>query len=203
MFGDIKFDLVCLLTLLVFCLIKKGYEILVKKNKTTQVVLFLQLGVCLLFLVTFKLTIFTVLCLIMLVLFSHIFIIDSKYYIIPYSSIIGIFVLAIINFFIENVINVSILNRIISFAIFLLLWLLLTLIQNKIKKEFLGGGDLMLFCVVSLFLGGLITIIGIFIGSLIALIFNLFNNKKKKLPFGPYLVVGFILALLIYTYIFI
>ncbi len=203
MFGDILFGLKCLLTLLIFCLIKKGYEILVKKNKTTQVVLFLQLGVSLIFVLLFKFTPFTILCLIMLILFSHIFIIDLEHYIIPYSSIIGIFILGVINLFIKSQLNISITNRIISFIIFIIIWLILSAIQNRTNKEFLGGGDLMLFCVVSLFLGGIITIFGIFIGSFIALIVNIFNKKQKMLPFGPYLVMGFVTSLLIYYVIFI
>lgn len=203
MLGDKKFDLLCLLTLLFFCLIKKIYELLVKKNKTTQVVLFLQLGVAFIILFTFKLTIFSLICLLMLVFFSHIVIVDSIEYLIPYSSIIGLLVIGAINLFIPNYLNISVLNRIISFIVFVILWLILSFIQKKMQKDFLGGGDLMLFCVVSLLLGGYITMFGIFLASIMALVVQIFKKDKNKLfPFGPYLVSGFIIALIISNYLF-
>lgn len=203
MFGDKQFDLLCFLTLLVFCLIKKYYEILVKKNKTTQVVLFLQIGVSIIILVTFKFSMFSLLCLILLVFFSHIFIVDIEKYVIPYVSIFGILVLGIINLFVHNDLGVTIGERLISFTFFTLLWGILTIIQNKIKKDFLGGGDLMLFSIVSLFLGGRITVIGVFFASFIALIIHFFGkNKKREIPFGPYLVCGFLIALIICNYLF-
>lgn len=203
MFGDKQFDLVCFSTLLVFCLIKKIYEILVKKNKTTQVVLFLQLGISVILLVTFKITFFTLLCLILLVFFSHIFIIDSEEYIIPYVSIFGILGLGIINLFIKNDLGITIIERLISFTFFTLLWIILEIIQKKIKKDFLGGGDLMLFSLVSLFMGGRIVLIGIFFASVIALFVHAFSkNNKIEIPFGPYLVSGFLIALIVSNYLF-
>lgn len=201
MLGDIKFDLLSFLTLLFFCLIKKIYEILVKKNKTTQVVLFLQLGISIIILLTFKLSLFTFICLMMLIFFSHIFIVDLEKFIIPYSSLIGLLILGIFNLFLENPLNISIISRILSFIIFLLIWFILNLIQNKLGKDFLGGGDLMLFCVVSLLLGGLIVTLGIFFGSFIALIVHMIKNDKKIFAFGPYLVSGFLIALLLVNFI--
>lgn len=202
MLGERKFDLLCFLTLLFFCLIKKIYEILVKKNKTTQVVLFLQLGIAFIILLVFKESLFTIICLLTLLFFSHIFIVDSEQYIIPYVSIFGLLSLGVINLFIDNSLNVTIIHRIISFVIFVIIWIIFSLIQAKINKDFLGGGDLILFCLVSLLFGAYITIFGIFFASSIALLVHIFRKKKEKvLPFGPYLVVGFMISLIISNYI--
>ncbi len=55
----------------------------------------------------------------------------------------------------------------------------------------------MLFCVISLLFGSFITILGIFIASFVALIVeSLRKNKNKQLPFGPYLILGFIISIL-------
>ena len=60
----------------------------------------------------------------------------------------------------------------------------------------------MLFCVITLLIGWQLTIFGISIGSFIALIIEKLKRNNKHLPFGPYLVVGFIISLLIGDFIF-
>lgn len=203
MYGDNKIILGFCLVIILFCFVKKGYELLIYKSKITNIVLFVQIILGLILFLIFKYSIFTLLILTALIFLSHVFIIDSKDYLIPYSSLIALLIIGIINLFVKNdFIYTNIYDKIIGFIFFLILYGVLSFIQYKIKKDFLGGGDLMLFCVVELFLGSVVTFGGIFIGSFLALIVRMFKKDNKIIPFGPYLSIGFILSLIICNYIF-
>lgn len=183
----------------IFCLIKKGYVKFIDNLKFTRIVLSIQIFVSLFITIKFGLDVRTILLNLCLPFLSHIVIVDKKDYLIPYVSIISLFILGIVSLFINEFPYdfVSRNSRIISFILFILLWQLLMFIQKRINKEFLGGGDLMLFCVISLLFGLFITILGIFIASFVALIVeSLRKNKNKQLPFGPYLILGFIISIL-------
>lgn len=204
MYGDKTLILFCFLTLILFCLIKKGYENYIRKSFLTTIVLIFSIFLSIALVLKFKVTLFTILLIFILVFFTHIFIVDSYELLIPYSSIIGIFIIATLNLFCNDLsLNyASRLDRIVSFICFVFIWQVISIIQNKIKIEFLGGGDLMLFCVVSLMFGSLATVLGIFIASFIGLVFQLIRkNKDKMFPFGPYLVIGFTITILIFDYL--
>ena len=183
----------------IFCLIKKGYVNFIDNLKFTRIVLSIQIFVSLFITIKFGLDVRTILLNLSLPFLSHIVIVDKKDYLIPYLSIISLFILGIVSLFINEFPYdfVSRNSRIFSFIMFVLLWQLLVFIQKRINKEFLGGGDLMLFCVISLLFGLFITILGIFIASFVALVVeSLRKNKHKQLPFGPYLILGFIISIL-------
>ena len=183
----------------IFCFIKKAYVKFIDDSKFANIVLLIQILISLFITIKFGLNIKTILLNLCLPFLSHIVIIDKREYLIPYVSIIAIFILGIIslifNDFPFNFVNR--LSRIFSFLFFVILWQTLMFIQKCINKDFLGGGDLMLFCVISLLFGFFITIFGIFISSIIALIVEAVRrNKNKQLPFGPYLIIGFLISLL-------
>ena len=81
-----------------FALIKK-YK---KKDKTTNIVLSMQILISLLVLYKFKLSIFTIILLLSLVFMSHSVITDLSKLEIPYVSIIGLFILGLIGLFFNN-----------------------------------------------------------------------------------------------------
>jgi len=64
------------------------------------------------------------------------------------------------------------------------------------KKESLGGGDVKLLFVLGLVLDPFLTLISIFLASFIALpisLYLLFKNKEHMIPFGPFLLIGFLI----------
>ena len=66
------------------------------------------------------------------------------------------------------------------------------------KKESLGGGDVKLLFVIGLVLEPLLGVINIFLASLIALPISLFlyhKNKEHVIPFGPFILVAFLIIL--------
>jgi len=70
------------------------------------------------------------------------------------------------------------------------------------KKEAMGGGDLKLLAAIGAFLGWKGVFLSIFFGSILGTIISLMliYSKKKKwddyVPFGPYLAIGAIVAML-------
>ena len=72
-----------------------------------------------------------------------------------------------------------------------------------LKKEVIGGGDLKLILATSLFLGWQLMLLGIFLGSFIACLIEIPLSRNEKLrenhqlPFGPYLVGGFLISLFV------
>ena len=78
--------------------------------------------------------------------------------------------------------------------------LLLVLLTDKIlRKETLGGGDLKLIFMLSLYFDFSIDLHGIFyaciLGVLTILVCIFKGGRHRVIPFGPSLVVGFFLAL--------
>ena len=203
MYGDKRLIVVYLFVILIFLIIKKGYELIIKKDKTTNIVLSMQILIGLLVLYKFKLSIFTIILLLSLVFMSHSVITDLSKLEIPYVSIIGLFILGLIGLFFNNEypFNVSLNDKLAGFIIFIILWISISLIQYKLNKEFIGGGDLMLFCVISLLIGWQYTMLGIFYASVIALIVEKIKKNKSLFPFGPYLIIGFIISILTSDYL--
>jgi len=84
-------------------------------------------------------------------------------------------------------------------GLFTLLYFFGTLV---LKKEIIGGGDIKLFYSFGLILGVYKSILGIFFASITAsivylIIKNIKNyDKNKEYPFGPFIALGLILALL-------
>lgn len=69
------------------------------------------------------------------------------------------------------------------------------------KTEIIGGGDIKLIAVVGLLLGWQLTLLGIMFASFLAVLVELplrilkRKAKEDSLPFGPYLIFGFLLSL--------
>ena len=72
--------------------------------------------------------------------------------------------------------------------------LLISLIFDKVSgKESLGGGDIKLFFVAGLYLGGLCGFLSVIVSCVIGLLFVVLL-KKQKIPFGPSISIGLLLC---------
>lgn len=165
------------------------------------------LGVLLTFICYFKFgfTINFFISSILFMVFICIFFIDLKHYIIPDSLNLVILILGIISLFTSfnhGRFNIGWADKLTGFGIGIGLILLVFIIEKLLKKEIIGGGDLKLITAVGLFLGWELTVLGILLGSVYACLVEVplsFNKKLRqdhKLPFGPYLVLGFASSLL-------
>ena len=91
--------------------------------------------------------------------------------------------------------------EVISSIIFvILIFSIVLMIQLIYKKEILGYGDIKLLLVFGLLYGITKTLFGLFVGSLIALTVELLkkNYKNKEFPYGPYLILGFVISNLLF-----
>ena len=104
--------------------------------------------------------------------------------------IVGLLLIIVI-----RIIQVNIIDYLISSAIiFLSLWLLAFTTSKIFKKETLGGGDIKLY----LFIGLVITIwpnlLSLFLASLLALIYIvMFNKIKDYIPFVPFISIAVVI----------
>lgn len=132
-------------------------------------------------------------------LFMIVIVSDLTYLIIPDEVVIFFAIYFIIlQFFIGGMENAfySILSGVLLFAIMYGLMLL----GNKLfKKESLGGGDVKLMFLVGLVLGPILGVFSIFLSSLLALpvsIFLFLRKKENVIPFGPFILLAFVLLYL-------
>ncbi len=80
--------------------------------------------------------------------------------------------------------------------LFVVMYMLMCLGNHLFQKESLGGGDIKLMFVVGVVLGPLLGLCNIFLGSILALpvsIFLYLHKKENVIPFGPFLLLGFLL----------
>lgn len=134
--------------------------------------------------------------------------IDLEHMIIPDSMNIGILVVGIVLIFLPNrlgnpSLSITWQDQVIGFGFGIGFLLLMALIEKVFQKEVMGGGDLKMIAAVGLFLGWQLTILGIMlasiIGSLIEGVLRIakLRAKNEPLPFGPYLVIGFLTSLFV------
>ena len=122
---------------------------------------------------------------------------DMSYYIIPDEVLIffsGYFI--IINAIANGVMG-SIISILYGLSLFLFMYLVMIMGNFLFKKESLGGGDIKLMFVVGLVLHPFLGLFVIFLASVIALpisLFILWRQNKNLVPFGPFLLIGFMLV---------
>lgn len=134
---------------------------------------------------------------ILLVIFWY----DYKFYEIPFNFVVlgSVFSLIFRILFLQNLNQSNFLVELSSWlGIFLFYFLIIW-----ISKGGMGGGDLKLSVYLGIFLGFPGSIYGIYYGFLVGGIFALIllvlgkKGLKAKIPFGPFLVIGSLLTLLI------
>ena len=119
---------------------------------------------------------------------------DITYYIIPDEVLIffsGYFLIIIT---ISKGIISALLSISSGLALFIFMFLIMKIGNYLFKKESLGGGDIKLMFVVGIVMNPFLGLVVIFIASVIALpisLIILFRNKINLVPFGPFLLLGF------------
>lgn len=171
------------------------------KSKINPLSFFIELFTGILFMIAFYSFSFSLDLLVVLAAISLtmiIFVSDSVYLIIP-DEVLSFFSVV---FIILDFIRFGLLGTVkyISGAIFLFLimYSLMKFGNFLFKKESLGGGDIKLLFTIGLALKPLLGIIDIFLGSFIALPVSIFLYKKNKehvIPFGPFLLIAFLIIL--------
>tara|TARA_B100001939_G_scaffold307170_1_gene287101 strand:- start:329 stop:1072 length:744 start_codon:yes stop_codon:yes gene_type:complete len=159
----------------------------------------------------FGLSITSVLLAVLSIFFIIIFFIDLKHYIIPNALTFPLMIIGFAKSFDPNL-NINLfpnyLNSLIGGILgYLVIWLII-LFYKKIKdKEGMGLGDAKLLSAIGFWFGWVSIPFIIFLSSVIALIIvtpSLINKSKEmssQIPFGPYLVIGCILYLLLFKQI--
>lgn len=122
---------------------------------------------------------------------------DTKYYVILDEPLIISSIIILISkliFFGTKTFFISIISGILIFTFMLLI----KIIGDKLfKSDSLGGGDIKLAGFFGFCLGIRLSIISLIGGSLLAFPFALYSmisKKNKEIPFGPYLIISFLLT---------
>ena len=159
----------------------------------------------------FGLSITSALLAVLSIFFIIIFFIDLKHYIIPNALTFPLMIIGFVKSFDPNL-NINLfpnyLNSLIGGILgYLVIWLII-LFYKKIKnKEGMGLGDAKLLSAIGFWFGWVSIPFIIFLSSVIALIIvtpSLINKSKEmssQIPFGPYLVIGCVLYLLLFKQI--
>ena len=133
-------------------------------------------------------------------LFIIITVTDLNYYIIPdevnLSFAIIIFIINLISYGIKGALEYSFYGLI----MFLFMYILMLMGNYLFKQESLGGGDIKLLFVLGSSMPLVLSFFGLTLGAFIALPLSLYlyiKRKDKILPFGPFLVAGFLIIYLL------
>lgn len=148
--------------------------------------------------IKFRQSLITIIMMITLSMLIVIFFIDLEHFIIPDSMLIVILIMGVLSCFIKSEnFDISHFDKLLGIVLSIIIWLVIALFEKITKKELMGFGDIKLFFVMGLLLGIKLLFLGIFVSAVIALIVEvIFNrNKRKVIPFGPYLSVGFSLMI--------
>ncbi len=149
----------------------------------------------------------TLLLFILSVSFTIIFFIDLKHYIIPNVLTFPLMVIGFIKSFDPNL-NQTIFPNYINSLIggffgYIIIWLIIIIYKKIRNKEGMGLGDAKLISVIGFWFGWISIPFTIFISSVIALIFvipsiiNKTKNMSAQIPFGPYIIIGSIIYVLL------
>ncbi len=173
------------------------------KKKISIMYPFVELSTAILFGVSFYkfgFSIELVMALILSSLFMIIVVSDLSYYIIP-DSIIVVFGILI---FIYNIITKGFLDActyaFYGVLMFLLMYALMKFGNAMFKEESLGGGDIKLMGILGMINKPLVSVLGLSIAAFVALpcsAYYLIRKKDNKIPFGPFIVFGFIIIFLL------
>lgn len=171
------------------------------KDKISPLSFFIELFTGILFMLSFYSFSFSIDLLIALAAISLTMIIfasDLTYLIIPNEVLIFFSVLFIVLDFLKLGMVESLEMMGSAVFLFLIMYSLMKFGNFLLKKESLGGGDVKLLFVIGLILKPLLGLVNIFLGSFIALPVSIFLYKKNKehvIPFGPFLLVAFLIIL--------
>ena len=159
----------------------------------------------------FGLSITSILLAMLSIFFIIIFFIDLKHYIIPNELTYLLMVIGFLKSFDPNL-NVNLFPNLINSLIggcfgYTIIWLIIFVYKKLRNKEGMGLGDAKLLSAIGFWFGWVSIPFIIFFSSLIALISaipDLIKNKKNlssQIPFGPYIIIGNLIFLIVFDYI--
>lgn len=140
----------------------------------------------------------TLLLIIISSLFVIIIVTDLNYYIIPDIILVVFGILILIYNLIFKGIGVAATYLLYGALMFLFMFVLMKLGNAVFKEESLGGGDIKLMGVLGMTLKPIMSFFSLSIGAFVALPISLYIYKTKKdkiIPFGPFIVGGFLIVL--------
>ena len=154
----------------------------------------------------------TLLLFILSISFIIIFFIDLKHFIIPNEITYPLMVIGFIKSFDPNL-NIDLFPNFINSLIgglfgYMIIWLIIFIYKKLRDKEGMGLGDAKLLSAIGFWFGWISIPFVIFLSSVLALLVvtpSLINKSKEmssQIPFGPYLVLGSVLYLLLLEKIF-
>ena len=160
----------------------------------------------------FGFSVTTLLFFILSISFIIIFFIDLKHFIIPNELTYPLMLIGLVKSFDPNL-NTSLfpnyLNSLIGGVLgYLIIWLIILFYKKIRNKEGMGLGDAKLLSAIGFWFGWISIPFVIFLSSVLALLVvtpSLINKSKEmssQIPFGPYLVLGSVLYLLLLEKIF-
>lgn len=131
-------------------------------------------------------------------IFSVIIVTDLNYYIIP-DSILIIYTVLI---FIINTISKGFVEAckysVYGLLMFILMFLLMKLGNALFKEESLGGGDIKLMGALGTTMIPFLSFSSLTLGAILALPISIYiyiKNKDKVIPFGPFIIAGFLIIM--------
>ena len=140
----------------------------------------------------------TILLIIISSLFIIIIVTDLNYYIIPDIILVVFGILILIYNLIFKGIGAMVIYLLYGALMFLFMFVLMKLGNAVFKEESLGGGDIKLMGVLGMTLKPIMSFFSLSIGAFVALPISLYIYKTKKdkvIPFGPFIVGGFLIVL--------
>lgn len=140
----------------------------------------------------------TILLIIISSLFVIIIVTDLNYYIIPDIILVVFGILILIYNLIFKGIGAMVTYLLYGALMFLFMFVLMKLGNAVFKEESLGGGDIKLMGVLGMTLKPIMSFFSLSIGAFVALPISLYIYKTKKdkiIPFGPFIVGGFLIVL--------
>ena len=160
----------------------------------------------------YGISITSLLLIILSVFFVIIFFIDLKHFIIPNSLTFPLMFIGFIKSFdpnLDNFLFPNYINSLIGGVLgYLIIWLIIFAYKKIKNKEGMGLGDAKLLSAIGFWFGWISIPFVIFLSSVLALLVvtpSLINKSKEmssQIPFGPYLVLGSVLYLLLLEKIF-
>lgn len=143
-----------------------------------------------------------ILALLLSSLFVIVIVTDLNYYIILDSVLVVFGVLV----FAYNIVTKGFMDActyvLFGFIMFLFMFLLMKLGNVLFKEECLGGGDIKLLGVLGMTFSVFMSFISLSVGALLALpssLYFYFKKKDKIVPFGPFIIAGFLIMLFMQT----
>ncbi len=155
----------------------------------------------------FKFSMTTLLLFILTIFFVIIFFIDLKHFIIPNELTFPLMAIGFFKSFDPNLnkfLFPNFLNSFIGGVIgYLIIWLIIFIYKKLKNKEGMGLGDAKLLSAIGFWFGWVSIPFILFFSSFVALIFTIPDLLKKsktmssKIPYGPYLVLGTLVYILV------